>query len=376
MIEPLLKALFEKLNEYSNAIIAIFTTFTVIIAVVELSHRLGGPDIKICEKPEFVLEKISKDSFNYIPDKFRFAPTRLVYLNHGPRTGAFRLDIEFNCSKEYRPFFKRHYYYFKTDGKPLEKTTYIPIRDKECLIVEVNSYLKFCDWKKNFDFKPEKPDRIKDVLCQADQQNKQRFSDFCSTLKPGMPIGRIDIRSRQTIRERIGRIVMKEKNHFSNLDGGVIDEELVGNFQSCLKRWDDIEPSYILEEVREIAKDLDKLHADLYTNFRRLMDVEDLTSLSYNLLSSWKRKYEGYKTKEGIADFLILSMNLDIDFSKYEADVSKVNRMIELNREILSPEVSADIERMRDPLKMKTSDLIKKVQELQGILISCIKSNV
>lgn len=377
MIEPLLEALFEALNKYSNAIIAIFTVGTVIIAIFELSQRLRGPDIKICEKPEFVLEKIAKDSFNYyIPDRFRFAPTRLVCLNHGPRTGAFRPEIKFNCSKEFRPFFKRHYCSLKTDGKPLEETTYIPIRDQECLIVEVDSYVEFLDWKKNFDFKPVKPERIKDVLCQADQHNKQRFSDFCSILKPGMRIGRIDIRSRQTTRGWKFQTVMKEKNHFPNLDGGVIDEELVGNFQSCLKRWDDIEPSKILEEVREIEKDLGKeLYTPLDSNFRGLF-LEELTSLKYDILASWKRKCEGHEAKKAIADFLIRSTNLDVDFSKYEPEVSKVNRMIELNREILSPQVSADIEKMRDPLRMETTDLMVKVQNLQGILVSCIKSNL
>ncbi len=354
----MVQTLLDILNQYSNAIIAIFTAFTVIIAFFELSQRLRGPDIKICEKPEFVLDRIPQDYFNhFIPDRFGFTPTRLVYLNHGPRTGAFRPNIEFNCSKEFRPFFKMHDYSLKIDGKQLEKTTYVPIRDKECLIVEVNSSLKFCDWKKNFDFKPVKPDRIKDVLCQADQQNKKRFSDFCSTLKPGMPIGRIDIRTRQTIRERIGRIVMKEKKNFPNLDGGVIDEELVGNFQSCLKRWDDIEPDYILKRVGEIQKDLNKeLYEPLEMNFKRFFGVSELTSpeyrpLKYDLLSNWTRTYEGYETKKDIADFLIRSMELDTQFSEYEAEVRKVNGLMELNLEIFSAQVSVEIEKMRESFK-------------------------
>jgi len=362
----------------AEMIAAVAGSLAFIVATLTLWYStLKSPDIRICEEPEFLLKEISKDTFDHhILDRFWFNPTGLVFANYGPRAGAFRPEIKFSCSKELEPFFKMYTCHFKIGDAQLEKTMYAPIRDKECLIVKVDLYVDFCDWKKSFDSKLVEQDGIKDVLCQADQENKQRFSKFCSILKPGMYIGRIDIRARQTTRNKIFGTEMRERDHFVGLDRGLINEELIGNFQSCLKRWDDIEPSYILDEVREIAKDLDNLHAPLYSNFRRLMGAEELTSLNYDLLRSWKGKYEGYETKRAIADFLIRRTKLDVDFSKYEPDVSKVNRMIEVNREFLSPEVSADIKKIGDPLKKKTSDLIEKVQKLQGILNSCIKSNV
>ena len=346
-----------------------------IVAIFALWHStLKSPDIKICEEPKFELKRSKDESNHYIPHRFWFEPVRLVYLNHGPRAGAFMPRIEFSCSKEFKRFFRSFYCPLKVDDKPLEKMTYVPIRDRECLIVGVvDSYVEFCDWKKDFDSKPVNEDEIAGVLCQADQHNKQQFSNFCSILKPGMRLGRIDIWSRQTTLGWKLQMVMKEKNHFPNLDGGVIDEESVDNFQSYLKRWDNINPNCILGEIRDIKKNIEKeLESPLHANFSSLINPEELTPLQEGILNSWKSRCEGHEPKKKIAEFLIRSMKLDSDFSMYEAEVRKFNRALEISRDSIRDSLSVSVKAMRDPLKNKTGNLLRRIRTLLNILESCL----
>jgi len=377
---PLMSHLIKIISTLNAEWITAFTgSLAFIVATLTLWYStLKSADIKICEKPEFTLEKISKDSFNYyIPDTFRFAPTRLVFLNHGPRAGAFMPEIKFNCSEKLRPFFKRHSCYLKLDDKNLEKSMYLGIREKECLIIEVSLMVEFHDWKEYFDSGPVEPERIRDVLCQTDQRNKQRFSNFCSILEPKMFIGKIDIRTRQTTRSKIFWTGMEEKSHFMGLGGGLVDEELIGNFQSCLIRWDDIKPNPILERIPDVEKDLEKeLLTPLYDNYRRLKDYEQLDSLRPVPLDSWMRSCEGHGVKKDVANFLIRSMNLDSSFSKYNAEVNKFNKAMELYRQISPGKPAVGDDKRMDPLIDMSSDLIKKVEELRGVLRSCLMSNV
>jgi hypothetical protein len=295
-------------------IAATFAFAALTVSLLSLWYTsLKGPDIVLCEVPRFSQRKTSSDIFDrFIPHEL-YSEAHLLFLNNGTVSGVLRLEARFEPTTELKPFFERANLSFVVGDKSHQATVPpISLREKESCMVVVQISVEFVNWKRHFDSEPVPKDEIHDALCSADIMNKRRFHDFCAVLKPGMHIGKVNIESRQTVRSGLSGTKMTHKNLVADLSIGVIDEELVHNYGTSATRWDAIDPSAILTELRGIHDDLGRLVLDpVEENLKRLMGLTQLESLKTDLSLAMKRRFEGYHDQAAIIEFVMRSTGLD-----------------------------------------------------------------
>jgi len=351
----------------------------LIVSLLSLWYTsLKGPDIVLCDEPKFSLRKTSRDIFDrFIPHEL-FSEAHLLFLNNGTVSGVLRLEAHFEPTIELMPFFDSANSSFTVDGTIHEATVPpISMREKESCMVVVRLSIEFVNWKKSFANEPVPKDEIRDVLCEADLKNKQRFHDFCAVLKPGMYIGRVNIESKQTVRSGLSGTKMTHKNLVSDLSIGVIDEELVRNYRFSATQWDTIDPNAILTELRGIHDEFGRmLLGPVEQNLKKLMGLIELNSLETDIFHAMKRKLEGYGNRRAIVEFIIRSSGLDSRLIEYDARTREWNRKFNLHQEDpLNKPLEEGLYKEMKPLEEESAAIAAEVMQVQNILRDCYLSN-
>lgn len=365
--------------EWVTTIIA-FVAF--IVAVLSLwFSSLKGPDIDLCESPKFVMEKIRWENLNYIPDRIRFSPAQLIFINNGTRSGVIKLEANFEPSDEFKPFLSRAGYIFKIGEKSWsDDMPHISMRERESCIIEVEVRVDFDDWKEYFDSDPVSKEKIYDILCKADLVNFNRLSDFCSLLRPAMSVGKVTINSVQTIRKNILWTRIGRKNLVRDLPIGLIDQKFIEGFKSCLAKWDSIEPNCILMKLEALRKDLSNyVLTPLGDNLNKLGQTPRM-ALRTDFWNDWKKKWEGYTHWKALIDFILKSSGLE---SKIEDLCLKADgfnqdlRIFEETRSTDSQQRQAkdwDLGKNAEIVRNKIRDIMSDIESLQEILYKCVHS--
>jgi len=368
--------------EWITTIIA-FIAF--IVAVLSLwFSSLKGPDIDLCESPKFVMEKIGWENLNYIPDRIRFNPAQLIFINNGTRSGVIKLEIDFEPSEELKPFFDSADCVFKIGEKSsVGNMPHISIRERESCIIEVEIRVDFHDWKEHFSFDPVGKEEIYNILCKADLQNYHSLSNFCSIIKPGMSTGTVFINSIQTMRKNILGTKMSRKNLVRDLPIGLIDQEFIDGFKSCLEKWDDIKPNCILMKLREISNDLPtRILSPLTENLNKLenMPLLEIGDVKTDFWNDWKRRFEGYWNTRALVDFMFGSLGLESKITDFCLKANGFNQELRILKEIgLTESLEGkakewNLRKLAEILKEKIRDIISDIEWLQEILRKCIHS--
>jgi len=365
--------------EWITTIIA-FIAFTVAVLSLWFSS-LKGPDIDLCEIPNFVMDKIRWESLNYIPDRIRFSPAQLIFINNGTRSGVIKLEANFEPSDEFKPFLSRAGYIFKIGEKSWsDDMPHISMRERESCIIEVEVRVDFHDWKEYFDSDPVSKDKIYDILCEADLVNFNRLSDFCSLLRPAMSIGKISINSVQTIRKNILWTRIGRKNLVRDLPIGSMDQEFIEGFKSCLAKWDDIKPNCILMKLEELRKDLSNyILTPLGDNLNKLGQTPRM-ALRTDFWNDWKRKWEGYTHWKALIDFILKSLGLESKIADFCLKADGFNQDLRIFEEIKSTDSQQrqakewDLNKSAEILKNKIRQLTSEIESLQDILYRCVHS--
>ena len=365
--------------EWITTIIA-FIAF--IVAVLSLwFSSLKGPDIDLCGSPKFIMEKIRWENLNYIPDRIRFSPAQLIFINNGTRSGVIKLEVNFEPSDEFKPFFSRAGYIFKIGEKSWsDDMPHVSMRERESCIIEVEVRVDFHDWKEYFDSDPVSKDKIYDILCEADLVNFNRLSDFCSLLRPAMSIGKISINSVQTIRKNILWTRIGRKNLVRDLPIGSMDQEFIEGFKSCLAKWDDIKPNCILMKLEELRKDLSNyILTPLGDNLNKLGQTPRM-ALRTDFWNDWKRKWEGYTHWKALIDFILKSLGLESKIADFCLKADGFNQDLRIFEEIKSTDSQQrqakewDLNKSAEILKNKIRQLTSEIESLQDILYRCVHS--
>lgn len=363
-------------------IATIIAFIAFIVAVLSLwFSSLKGPDIDLCGSPKFIMEKIRWENLNYIPDRIRFSPTQLIFINNGTRSGVIKLEVNFEPSDEFKPFFSRAGYIIKVGERSWsDDMPHMSMRERESCIIEVEVRVDFHDWKEYFDSDPVSEDKIYDILCKADLVNFNRLSDFCSVLRPAMSIGKISINSVQTIRKNILWTRVGRKNLVRDLPIGSIDQESIEGFKSCLAKWNDIKPNCISMKLEELRKDLSNyILAPLGDNLNKLGQTPRM-ALRTDFWGDWKRKWEGYTHWKALIDFILKSSGLESKIADFCLRADGFNQDLRIFEEIKSTDSQQrqakewDLSKSAEILKNKIGQLTSEIESLQDILYRCVHS--
>jgi len=334
---------------------------------------LKGPDIVLCEEPDIAQEGIATDTFSRIVPDTIFCKTHLVFLNNGTVSGVLRLEAHFEPEKELVPFFKRSRFSLSIDGGPPQDViSPVSIGEKESRIISVNLTVELHDWKEYFSHEPVSRDEIHTVLCQAGKQNR-RLSDFCTIMRTGMHWGKLSIRSYQTKRKYLFWTGMRQKDLVHDRYVGVLDEKLVKGFESCLRRWDNINRDAILVELGHIHELVGKLLLDpIDQNVGRLAGVTDLVSLETDLYDTLKSRCEGYGSRMAIVNFILRSIDLDSRLREYASKTREWNRKLNLLRENpLNPRLDEALRKDTHPLTKESHKISVEIASIQKMLQEC-----
>lgn len=370
--------------EWITTIIA-FIAFIVAVLSLWLSS-LKGPDIDLCEdKIEFAMNKIQWKDINYIPYRIGFKPARFIFINNGTRSGVIKLEIHFQPSKEFEPFFSNVTCSFKRNGETIGKDDmpHISIRERETCIIEVEIAAEFHDWKENFDFEPVTKDEIYDILCQADDRNHEHFSNFCSTLKPGMHIGKVTIDSRQTTGNIFSTEIRKKSlsPNLRDLSIGSIDQQFIDGFRSCLAKWDDLDHNRILKELEEVLKDLSDILINPLNGSLSRRKEKLLMDLKTDFWNELKNRVQGYKLKEFLIDFISRSSELESKITEFRSNGDRFNEDLRIYQKIKDTLSKQEYEARTQDLNDRSKNLNEQIEglltelkSLTDILTACIRS--
>lgn len=346
-------------------VIAAFAAF-VVSAFTLYFTSLKGPDIVLLEKPQFIQQTIQRDSFDRsIPDTFNFE-ANLVFLNNGTASGVLRVDASFEPTKELIPFFKKATFMFGTEPYHYTSGNSMPpvaTKEKGSIVVYNKLTVELYDWKRHFTHESVPKEKICEVLCQADSENKKRFSDFCAVLKNGMHIGTVSIKSGQTVRKKT-----EERIHI-----GVLDDELIRNFGSWVEKWNIIDPDVILSELRQVHDHFNRyLCTPLEDNARKLRESSATPSLDPDLLQRARQGFHGSETGMTLADFILRSTQLDSSLEKYDVRTNEWNRKSQLyNEDPLNQRLRQALAAERPLLERESANLAGEMVALQKTLYEC-----
>ena len=325
----------------TESITALLAFLALILSILSLWFTsLKGPDIVLCNKPEFTSERIPRQTFARIIPENLFCKGDLIFLNKGTVSSVLTLDARFEPANWLKPFFQSSRFSFKINGTPHEKSMPpMSIRERESSVICISLCVELHNWKKYFEHAPVSADEMRKVLCDADSENKSRFHNFCATLEPSMPIGTIGIKSYQTMRRNLFWTSIDYKDLIVDQNVGVITKELFDGFRSCDERWDTLEPDAILMELREIHRLLqDVVYKPIEDNLRKLMGIVEGRTLNTDLFDELRRKCEGYDSRMAIVDFVLRSANLESRLVEYDSRTHEWNRKFNLFQEDQSNE--------------------------------------
>jgi hypothetical protein len=346
-----------------------------IVSVLSLWHTsVKGPDIVLCERPEFALKRIPRRDFDYfIPDTLS-SEAHLTFLNKGTVSGVLRLDPRFEPAEELNPFFDKASFSFSiNNASPGEIMPFISIREKESCVISLGLRIGFHDWKEHFAHEPVPKDEICNVLRQADYQNRRRFDDFRETLKLGMHIGKLSIKSSQTMRKNVFWTKMAERDLVDDQYVGVVDEELIGGFESCAKKWDTLKPDAILTELRQIHECFHNMLLNpIDQNIRKLTQPGDLTALETDILDDLRRRCEDQGNRIAIVDFILRSMHLDSVLREYDSRIRVWNRKLNLLQEDRSSKsLEEALRKEMASLERESKHIYSEISWVQKVLRDC-----
>lgn len=362
----------------TESITALLAFFAVILSILNLWFTsLRGPDIVLCNKPEFTSERIPRQTFErIIPDRL-LCTGDLIFLNKGTVSSVLTLEARFEPAIWLKPFFQSSRFSFKINGTSHEKSMPpISIREKESSVICISLSVELHDWKKYFEHEPASGDEIRKILCDADNENKSRFHVFCAKLEPGLPFGTIGIKSYQTMRKNLLRTNIDYKDLIVDQDVGVVGKELIDGFRSCDERWDTLTPDAILMELREVHRLLeDAVYKPIEENVKKLMGAAEGRILNTDLFDELTRKCEGWDSRMAIVDFVLRSANLKSRLVGYDSRTREWNRKINLFQEDQSNEALEDALKKEKIFLDEESGLIAvKLIKVQGILQGCYLS--
>jgi len=355
------------------ATIAALAAFIVSGATLYFTS-LRGPNIVLL-KSQFIQKRIPRETFDHIiPDTIVFE-TSLTFLNNGTASGVFGLDAHFEPVNELASFFRRYHVLFGIEHGRYTSSSSMPptsISEKGSTVVYVELTVEFHDWKKRFIHEPVSKKRMREVLCQADKENKSRFSEFCAILKTGMRIGTVSIKSHQTTRKGMEERVLVDSQYI-----GVFDEELIGDFRSWENRWNTVDPDAILAELRQVREECEKeLYESVEENIKKLTGLVSIGSLKTDLLDTVRRRFNGFETRLALIDFTLRSTQLDSRLKEYDSRTREWNRRFSLQREgLLNAESQETLDAESDALKKESLDLFGEITGLLNTLRKCYMSN-
>lgn len=336
---------------------------------------LKGPNIVLCERPQFIQKKIPRETFVHIIPDTIFFETNLTFLNNGTASGVFGLSAHFEPVNELSSFFKRYGFMFGTEPhKFTSSLTMLPtsIGEKGSIVVNITLTVVFHDWKNRFVHEPVSKEEVREVLCQADKENRRRFSEFCAVLKADMHIGTVSIKSYQTTRKGMEERVLVDSQHI-----GVFDEELIRDFRSWEERWDTIHPDAILAELRRIREEYRKnLCEPVEQNLKKLKGLVPISSLETDLLDSVRRRFDGFETRTAVNDFILRSAQLDTRLKEYDSRTEEWNRKFRmLGEQPLNARLAEIFRAESDELKKESEHLCVEITNLLNTLQECYMSN-
>jgi len=365
--------------EWITTIVAL-VAFAVSVLSLWFSS-LKGPDIDLVKISEKAFEKISKPEFSrrYIPYRIALHPVQLVFINNGTRAGVLRLKATFKSSKELEPFLDEIHYEIKGQTQAYSSrseqtivTEPIAIRERETNVVTLSITVTFDDWKEHFNHEPVKKEQIYDVLCQADRQNRERLSTFCSNLKAGLYLGAVSIDSTQTT-SRLIRLGESDKHLVKNLQAGLIDNELRHDFKNALEDWDTIEPNRILQNISYVEQFLRKVRESLtYLDLDKPLD--QIQHIALNELDYLESKFEAEKNSKAVYDFLLKSAGLDSRLPEFVFLFKRFREMHDRFREaqpIYQEKMKDSLSKYVGDLKKERDSLSIEVEAICEILYRC-----
>lgn len=346
------------------------------ISVLSLWYSsLKGPDIVLCEKPCFVLEEIPREAFDHYVPHTLSSETRLLLVNNGTVSGVLKLNISFEPTIELKPFFDKATFSFTVGVDHHDRTMPpISISEKESCMITVRLSVEFVNWKKYFAHDPVTKDEIHNSLRKVDWENKQRFDDFVAVLKPGMDIGKVDIRSNQTARTGLsGKIKMVQRSLADDLSIGVVTEDLTRNFRLSGTKWDTIDPNAILEELHAIHDHFDReLREPVEQNVTTLvMGLRDIGSLKTDLFQAIKNRCIGHDSIAAIVDFIMHSSGLDSRLAEYDTKTSEWNRRFRLYKENPSNNLEEALLNEKESLEKESLAIEVEILQMMKVLKDC-----
>lgn len=355
-------------------ITAIVASLAFAIAAMTLWFgSLKGPDIDICEKPTFALQKIPEEQLDYtIPHELNFAPAQLIFLNNGTRSGVLKLSISFEPADWIKSYFDRVRCEFKVREKCYSEMPYTSTEFGESLIVEVRITVLLHDWKRYFKCDPVGKAELPGILCSADESNHERLESFCQTLRSDKAIGSITIISEQSSRTSPFTIRMVKKEIIENTAVGIMDEDFINVFQRGLQQWDRIEPYFILSMLQRIEQYLPTIKSCLNDDLARLEQADELKTLGDNLWLNVRSHYTGLETEERILSFILKSLGLEARIKQYDAATRNYNRLLgDFKKDYDSKELIGLIREQAQTLKESGRQLIAEVEKLSEMLRTC-----
>lgn len=362
----------------TESVTALLAFIAVILAILSLWFTsLKGPDIVLCNKPEFTLQKIPRQTFErIIPDEL-FCSGDMFFLNKGTVSGVLTLEARFEPANWLKPFFQSSRFSFKINGTQHEKSMPpISIREKESSVICISLYVELHDWKKYFEHAPVSEDEMRKILCDADNENKSRVHGFCAKLEPSMPIGTIGVKSYQTMRRNLFWTSIDYKDLIVDQNVGVISKDLIDGFRSCDERWDTLEPDAILMILREIHRLLeDVMYKSIEENMKKLMGIVEGRTLNTDLFDELTRKCEGYDSRMAMVDFVLRSANLESRLVEYDSRTREWNRKFNLFQEDQSNEALEEaLKKEKIFLDEESGLMAVELSKVQAILQDCYLS--
>lgn len=362
----------------TESITPLLAFLAVILSILSLWFTsLKGPDIVLCNKPEFASERIPRQTFErIIPDDLSCSGD-LIFLNKGTVSGVLTVEARFEPANWLKPFFQSSRFSFKINGTPHEKSMPpIPIREKESSVVGISLWVELHNWKKYFEHAPVTEDEMRKVLCDADNENKSRFDGFCAKLEPSMPIVPIGIKSYQTMRKNLFWTRIDYKDLIVDQNVGVIREDLIDGFRSCDERWDTLEPDAILMELREIHRLLEGvMYKPIEENMKKLMGIVGGKTLNTDLFDELRRRYEGYDSRMAMVGFVLRSVNLESRLVGYDSRTREWNRKFNLFQEDQSNEALEEaLKKEKVFLDEESGPIAVELKRVQAILQDCYLS--
>lgn len=362
----------------TESITALLAFLAVTLSILSLWFTsLKGPDIVLCNKPEFTSERIPRRTFERIIPHDFLCSGDLIFLNKGTVSGVMTLEAIFEPANWLKPFFQSSRFSFKINGTPHEKSMPpMSIREKESSVICISLSVEMHKWKKYFEHAPVSKDEMRKVLCDADIENKSRFHGFCAKLEPSMPIGAIGIKSYQTMRRNLFWTSIDYKDLILAQNVGVISKELIDGFRSCDERWDTLDPDAILMELREIHRLLEVvMYKPIEENMKKLMGIVGGGTLNTDLFDELTRRCEGYASRMAMASFVLRSVNLESRLVGYDSRTREWNRKFNLFQEDQSNEALEEALKKEKVFLDEESGLIAiELSKVQANLQDCYLS--